>query len=104
MKKILVAALFVCGFAMASNAQSTPKVDQRQQNQKERIKEGVKSGELTKKEAKHAVKAQKNIKHAENKAKADGVVTPKERAKLDHKQDKASQKIAKNKHDKQDRN
>ena len=104
MKKILVAALFVCGFAIASNAQSTPVVDQREANQKARIKEGVKSGELTKPEAKRLAKNQKHIKHAEAKAKADGVVTPGERAKLDHKQDKASKRIAKQKHDKQDRN
>ena len=38
MKKILVAALFVCGFTIASNAQSTPVVDKREDIQKERIK------------------------------------------------------------------
>lgn len=104
MKKILVAALFVCGFAIASNAQSTPVVDKREANQKHRIKDGVKSGELTKAEAHRLHKNQKNIKHAEAKAKADGVVTPGERAKLDNKQDKANKRIAKQKHDKQDRN
>jgi hypothetical protein len=103
MKKILVAALFVCGFAIASNAQSTPVVDQREANQKERIKDGVKSGELNKAEAHRLRKNQRNIKQAEAKAKADGVVTPAERAKLDKKQDNASKRIAKQKHDKQDR-
>lgn len=104
MKKVLVAALFVCGFAIASNAQSTPVVDKRETNQKARIKDGVKDGELTKAEAQRLHKNQKHIKHAEAKAKADGVVTPAERAKLDKKQDNASKRIAKQKHDKQDRN
>ncbi len=104
MKKILVAALFVCGTAIASNAQSTPVVDKRQDIQKERIKDGVKSGELNKAETKRLVKNQKHIKHAETKAKSDGTVTPAERAKLDKKQDKASKRIAKQKHDKQDKN
>ncbi len=104
MKKILVSALFVCGFAMASHAQSTPVVDKREDIQKERIKDGVKSGELTKAETKHLVKNQRHIKRTESKAKADGVVTPAERAKLDRKQDRASKRIVKQKHDKQERN
>lgn len=103
MKKTLVVALFVCGFAIASNAQSTPVVDQREANQKARINQGVKSGELTKAEAYRLRKNQKNIKHAEAKAKSDGVVTPAERAKLESKQNNASKRIAKQKHDKQER-
>lgn len=104
-KKIMFAALFVLGFTMASSAQNAPAstVDKREANQKERIKEGVKSGELTKKEAKDLKKQQQHIKKAEAKANADGVVTDAEKAKLDRKQDKASKKIAKQKHDKQDR-
>ena len=104
MKKILVAALFVCGFTIASYAQSTPVVDKREDIQKERIKDGVKSGELNKAETKRLVKNQRHIKRTETKAKADGVVTSAERAKLDRKQDKASKRITKQKHDKQDRN
>ncbi len=104
MKKILVAALFVCGFAIASNAQSTPVVDKREDIQKKRIKEGVKSGELNKAETKRLVKNQRHIKRDEAKAKSDGVVTPAERAKLNKEQNRASKRIAKQKHDKQDRN
>ncbi len=104
MKKILVAALFVCGFTIASNAQSTPVVDKREANQKERIKDGVKSGELNKAETKRLVKNQRHIKRTEAKAKSDGVVTPAEKAKLHKEQKRASKRIAKQKHDKQDRN
>ncbi len=104
MKKILFSSLFAFSFALTSFAQTaTPVVDAREKNQHDRIKDGVKSGELTRKEAAHARANQRNIKHAEAKAKADGVVTPAERAKLDAKQDKASKRIYKNKHDGQTR-
>ena len=103
-KKIMLAALFVMSFTIASNAQNTPVVDAREQNQKARIKDGVKDGELNKVEAVRLRKQQRNIKKTEAKAKADGEVTPTERAKLERKQDKASRKIAKQKHDKQTRN
>lgn len=104
MKKILFSSFFAFSFALTSFAQTaTPVVDAREKNQHERIKDGVQSGELTKKEAVHARADQRHIKHAEAKAKADGVVTPAERALLDAKQDKASKRIYKNKHDGQTR-
>lgn len=81
----------------------TPVLDERQQNQKQRIKQGVNSGELTKKETKRLVKGQAQLQRMENRAKSDGVVTKKERAKLQHKANKESAKIAKNKHDRQKR-
>ena len=81
----------------------TPKLDNRQDNQKARIAQGVKSGELTKKETARMVKGQKQLQKMENKAKADGVVTKKERARLQHKANKESAKIYRNKHDKQKR-
>jgi hypothetical protein len=101
--KFLAIALFVISSTVATYAQNTPVVDNREQNQKGRIKEGVQIGELTKPEAKRLAKQQRHIKKTEAKAKADGTVTAAERAKLDRKQDKASRKIAKQKHDGQDR-
>jgi hypothetical protein len=82
---------------------ATPVVDARQENQKDRIKDGVKSGELTRAEAEKAREAQARIRRAEAKAKSDGVVTAEERAKLDAKQDKASTRIHNNKNDGQTR-
>ena len=105
MKKVIVSALFVMGFALSINAQNTatPVVDARQENQKDRIQDGVKNGELTKVEADRLRDQQRNIKKSEAKAKSDGVVTAGEQAKLDKKQDRASKNIAKQKHDKQER-
>jgi hypothetical protein len=101
---LLVAVL--AAFALPVLAQtSTPKVDQRQANQQQRIDQGVKSGELTGKEAARMEKGQERVQKMEDKAKADGKVTPKERARLEKAQNVESRKIANQKHDRQhDRN
>lgn len=106
---ILVLAVALAVPAMAQTQQpaasdKTPGVDARQKIQKERIKEGVKSGELTKRETRGLVRQQKKIQRHEAKAKADGEVTPQERARLQKEQNRASRRIARQKHDRQDRN
>lgn len=101
---MLVSALCIFGFVAALSAQSTPVVDAREAKQSARIQEGVQSGELTKREAAKLRANQRHIKRTEARAKADGVVTPAERAQLDRKQDKASKRILREKNDKQDRN
>lgn len=84
---------------------ATPGVDKRQSNQQQRIDQGVKSGELTGKEAARMEKGQDRIQTMEDKAKADGKVTPKERERLQQAQNNESRKIANQKHDRQhDRN
>lgn len=103
MKKV-IALLFsiFLGLAIHANAQ-TPGVDQRQHNQRERIQQGVVSGELTRRETANAVHDQRHIRRAERRAEADGVVTGRERARLHHKQNKASRDLTRNKHDIQSR-
>ncbi len=94
---LLVSLVFVTDQVLATS------LDQKQQNQRQRIKQGVVSGELTKKETKRLVKGQKQLNRMERRAKADGVVTRKERARLHKKANRESAKIAKNKHDRQKR-
>lgn len=55
-------------------------------------------------EARRLEKQQARANKAEDKAKADGVVTTAERESLHRKQDKASANIYRQKHDKQDKN
>lgn len=86
-----------------ANAQTTPRVDERQQNQQQRINQGVRSGELTRVETKEARQNQRNIKRSERRAKSDGVVTQRERARLNHKQNRASLELKRDKQDAQDR-
>jgi len=115
MKRITLLALaflIVMGFAITQaqepqekpRSSETPVIDKREQNQKARIKQGVKSGELTKKEARKLGAEQKKIQRDEKKAKADGVVTPEEKAKIRKEQRKASKDIYRQKHDTQKKN
>ncbi len=84
-----------------SGTPSTPRIDQRQEKQEQRINQGVASGALTEKEAARLQKEQDRLQKAEDKALADGKVTRKERARLEHRQDRASKHIYRQKHDKQ---
>ncbi len=105
MKKNFVSAALVLAFvtiASAASAQTaTPVVKERQENQQKRIAEGVKSGELTAKETEHLEAREVKIQEDKKEAKADGVVTNKERAKLHREQDRASRAIYRQKHDAQ---
>lgn len=82
---------------------STPVLDARQENQDDRIDQGVASGEITAREAVKLEAQQQHIENKEDRAKADGVVTAQERASLQRSQNRASKKIHDQKHDKQDR-
>lgn len=78
-------------------------VNQRQEKQHERIKQGIQSGELTKMEA-HRMKAQQHhIRNYEKYARSDGKIGAKEALKLEHMQNRQSHAIYKQKHDSQDR-
>jgi hypothetical protein len=107
MKKLLL-SLMITGlfgiFAVNTFGQVTPRADTRQKNQKHRVKTGAKSGEITKKEAKSIKYSAKSANRYEKKAKSDGTVTKKERARLQHKQNKTSRKIYRTKHNGRDRN
>jgi uncharacterized membrane protein YebE (DUF533 family) len=94
-------ALLVAGSVLGQTA--TPVVTERQQNQKERIRAGVKSGELTPREAAKLRAEQRGIKAEKQMAKADGHVTAAERAKLRRDQNRASRDIYRQKHDAQKR-
>ncbi len=97
----IAVSLFVAGTAFAQT--NTPVVTERQGNQQARINEGVKSGELTRREAAKLRAEQRAIRAEKRMAKADGVVTPAERAKIRRDQNRASRDIARQKHDAQKR-
>lgn len=97
----LVAAVFAAPVIASAQTASTPRIDQRQENQQKRIDQGVKSGELNQKEAARLEKGQDRVQKMENKATADGVVTKKERRRIEHTQDTQSKRIHRQKHDAQ---
>jgi hypothetical protein len=101
----LTAALLIAGTAFSPDATAgTPRADQRQQNQAQRIRQGVASGELTARETKRLVKGQRHVNRLERGAKADGDVTAAERLRIEKAQDRQSRRIYRQKHDAQDRN
>ena len=76
-------------------------IKETQMKQSKRIAQGVRSGELTKQEAKKLKNGQKKIQKMKKRAKFDGVVTKKEKTRIKKEQKKQSNKIYKQKHDKQ---
>ncbi|MBX3235600.1 MAG: hypothetical protein KF814_05565 [Nitrospiraceae bacterium] len=94
-----VASVFVGSMAFAQA--NTPGIDQRQANQERRIDQGIASGELNQRETNRLNKQEEHINKMEDKAKSDGVVTKKERARIGAAQNRTSRHIAKQKHDRQ---
>lgn len=89
-------ALFTASLAAAHSV--TPRVDRRQAQQRVRIVQGVRSGELTRGELRHLRAGQAHVRRMERRAKADGVVTPGERVRLARAQARQSRHIARFKH------
>ncbi len=114
MRKMLIplalAATVACGFAQAQergrgerSADRADRVDVRQARQSERIRDGVRSGDLTRREASALRSEQRGIRRMERHARADGVVTPRESRRLDRAQNRASRHINQQRHDRQQR-
>jgi hypothetical protein len=103
---ICAGILPVSGFAAAKNTArpKTPVVDKREHNQQERIRQGIKSGELTRREAIRLEEQEARIRVNEKFAKSDGKITPAERARLEKELNRTSENIYQQKHDNQDRN
>ncbi len=76
-----------------------PRQNARQHRQGARIRQGVRSGELTKEEAKGLRENQRAIRQEERAFKADGSYTAAERAKVSHDLNTLSRDISQEKHD-----
>ena len=84
MKQMLlsISALIVTAGLAYAQAEA-PVIDQRQANQEKRIDQGIVSGHLHARETNRLNKQQEHINKMEDRAKADGVVTDKEKARLE---------------------
>ena len=98
--KFLIIALFALLFGVAN---ADAQVRQRAIKQHHRIKQGVKSGELTRAEALNLRKNQKDLRQDARLAKSDGKVTRNERKILRKEQRKDSRKIYRKKHNNRER-
>ena len=100
---VLLSAVLLAatGASFAQGSTATPRIDQREQRQEQRIQQGVGSGALTPRETYRLEKEQAHIDKAESRAKADGDVSPAERKRLTNMQNRASRDIRHQKHDRQ---
>ncbi|HKU15426.1 MAG TPA: hypothetical protein VJQ52_13600 [Steroidobacteraceae bacterium] len=106
MKKFYALALTLAGVvAVVGTSQADahrtrdPGVNARQQHQRERIQQGVRSGELTRRETGRLVERQRDVRQLERAYKSDGTLTGAERRDLQHEQNQASRDIYRQKHD-----
>ncbi len=100
-RKLALAAVLT---AIAAPAMAgTPWLDAREQNQRQRIAQGVRSGELTRPEARRLVRGEIRLHRHERIAKSDGIVTRAERIRLQRHADRMSTRIYRQKHDPQSR-
>lgn len=99
----LSAAVLAAAALLTSVPAFADSIDRREYNQERRIHQGVRSGQLTREEARRLETEQARIRHMEANAERDGRVTRHERARIDHAQDAASRHIYREKHDGQSR-
>lgn len=98
----LVAALAVGSLiGVASSAQAG--INARQHRQQARIAQGVRSGELTGREAARLERQERQIRREERLFRADGRLSPAERADLNRDLNRTSRNIYRQKHDGQTR-
>jgi len=100
MKKVLGIMIVLMAVTVGAFAQdATPRADQRQHQQIQRIRQGLANGDLTRREAYGLLKQQHHIRRREYIANADGHVTLRERAQLHRAQNRANRQIFLQRHD-----
>jgi len=96
----LLVGLGVCAAPVIAGAQTINRIEHREQA---RIRQGIRSGELTSAEARRLEAEQARIRVDERFARADGKLTLKERERLHKELRHASRDIYRQKHDNQER-
>lgn len=104
MKKMLFLSALV--FATFAASTSYASVNSRQHEQRERIHQGVRSGELTRAEAQRLREGERQVAQTEARMRArnNGNLTNRDRARLHVMQDNLSHQIYAKKHNSRDRN
>lgn len=99
-KTLFSVAVALALLATTASAQM-PVINGRQQNQRARIRQGVASGELNRREAARMRGREAGITAEKRAARADGVVTANERHDIRRTENRASHAIYRQKHDAQ---
>jgi hypothetical protein len=97
MRTFILASL-VLAVTSATSFAGTPLIDARQNAQQHRIFKGVQDGDLSFPETQKLLKGQARVQNLKNQAKANGVVTPLERARIHAAQNTQSARIFLKKH------
>jgi hypothetical protein len=92
---------FAQGPAGHHGAPSSQRIDQRQVQQQQQIRQGLASHRLTFQEARRLDREQDAIRQAERLARSDGRLSRNERERLEQMQDRAAVNIARELHDRQ---
>jgi hypothetical protein len=95
---VLAMAAAMLTATIASAHPVTPRVDRREARQGARIHQGVRSGQLTRGEARSLRAGQRRVRRMEFRVKSDGVVSARERARIGHAQDRQGRHIWRMKH------
>jgi hypothetical protein len=93
----IAAGLAACTIAAAASAQNTADVVQRDVNQQKRIEQGLKSGQLTTKEAGKLEGEESHLDKMESNALKDGKMTDAEKQRIERAENKVSRDIARDK-------
>ena len=100
MQKIILAIATVAALVTSAGvASARDPIEQREINQERRIQEGVRSGELTRREYRSLEAEQAHIRALERSARADGHIDSRERAQITAAQNNASRHIYRETHD-----
>lgn len=107
MKTILYSAFGVLTLTFLLSADSAAQrrsgINERQQNQRQRIGQGLRSGELTARETARLAREQVHIQRMENRFRSSGDgLNDRERARLQRELNQSSRHIYRQKHDRQD--
>jgi hypothetical protein len=96
-----LAATVLLAPALAFAEADMPRVDKRQENQEQRIQDGIENGSLNQYEQNRLERGMEHVENLEERATADGVVTNRERLRLHRAQNVESARIYRQKHDRQ---
>ncbi len=104
MKRMLTGTLALgLALAVAAPGADAATINERQERQQDRIEQGLKSGELTQREAARLERQEAKIAAEEKAFRSDGKLSKRERAKLQRDLNKTSRRIYRQKHDAQTR-
>jgi len=105
LKWVAAVAIIAAMMPMLGLAQDGRSVNEREREQQRRIRQGVRSGELTRIEARRLELQQARIRRDEARARhSGGNFTPRERAGIQRELNHSNRSIYRQKHDRQDRN